>query len=63
MNCIDCGVSMSDKALFRTAPKGVSPANWKCGDCLNGVPLSEARVPESREVRVLKAVGDIPSCP
>lgn len=34
MNCKNCGVSMFDKPLHRTNPKGQSDAGWMCEDCI-----------------------------
>ena len=34
MNCINCGVSMFDKPLSRTNPKGQPDAGWMCQDCI-----------------------------
>lgn len=34
MKCIKCGCSCFDRMLHRTAPKGVSPAQWMCMPCI-----------------------------
>lgn len=34
MNCKNCGVSMFDKPLSRTNPKGQPDAGWMCQDCI-----------------------------
>ena len=34
MECIDCGVDLSVRPLYRTTPLGTIPANWKCEKCL-----------------------------
>lgn len=34
MNCTNCGVSMFDKPLSRTNPKGQPDAGWMCQDCI-----------------------------
>ena len=34
MKCKICGVSMFDKPLHRTNPKGQSDAGWMCEDCI-----------------------------
>ena len=34
MTCTNCGVSMFDKPLSRTNPKGQPNAGWMCQDCI-----------------------------
>lgn len=29
-NCEICGISVMKKPLYRNAPKGVTPARWRC---------------------------------
>lgn len=34
MKCKKCGAGVDDIMLHRTAPKGVSPADWMCMPCI-----------------------------
>ncbi len=40
--CIKCGVSVMEKPLHRSTPKGDPNPKWVCDDC-NEVPISEER--------------------
>lgn len=51
MKCINCGVSMFDKPLSRTNPKGQPNAGWMCQDCI--------KVKEPELYQNLKDDGDL----
>lgn len=60
MKCINCGVSMFDKMLHRTKPKGQPDGGWMCEDCMQKVePELANNLKTDDDYNVVKAIENI----
>lgn len=58
MKCIKCGAGVDSVMLHRTAPKGISPADWMCMPCIkkNEPELAKNIVEDYKETPIM---GDL----
>lgn len=59
MKCIKCGISCTERMLHRTAPLGVTPANWMCLPCIETTePELANNIKQDDDIKLLDIIED-----